>query len=37
MYRIINKPAAITALVTIMTLAVPAAALAGGTPGGVVG
>jgi hypothetical protein len=36
MHRIISKPAAITAVVTIVTLAVPAAALAGGTPAGVV-
>jgi hypothetical protein len=35
MHRIINKPAAIATVVTIVTLAVPAAAMAGGLTGGV--
>jgi len=37
MRRIINTRAAVTAIVTIIALAVPASALAGGVPGGVVG
>jgi hypothetical protein len=37
MHRFTNKPAAIAAVVTIITLAVPAAALAGGASGGVLG
>lgn len=37
MHRFINKPAAIAATITIVTLAVPAAALAGGVSGGVLG